>query len=122
MKNFILIGLILITGCAVPLLTEKTVVSDIAVGNSTVRGNVKSEYRVLWDLCMNKLEAAEAEEINVNESKGVIETHIANISLKIKIDSIDFQTQRLKISASKHLLPKPEFAQKIFFEIVDEFE
>jgi hypothetical protein len=122
MRNLILIGLILITGCAVPLLTEKTIVSNIAVGSSSIRGSIKSEYRVLWDLCMSKLEAAEAEEINVNESKGIIKTHIANISLKIKIDSIDFQTQRLKISASKYLLSKPEFAQKIFFEIADEFE
>ncbi len=122
MKNIILIGLIIIAGCAVPLVMEKTAVTEIAIDSNSIRGNVKSEYRVLWDLCMSKLEGIEAEDTRINESKGVIKSKVSGITVKIEIDSTDFQTQRMKVSATKFFMPKPEFAQKLFFEIVNEFK
>ncbi len=122
MKGLITAVLILASGCAVPLLNERTAVTKIAIGNSSIRGELKTEYRALWDLCMNKLDAMDAKGIKINESKGIIKASVANTDLRIKIDSLKPQTQRLFISTMKYLMPKPEFAQKIFFEIADEFK
>lgn len=121
-KFFILIlSLTLTCGC-VPALVGTGVVAGYALSNDSASGNVKEEYRVLWDLCLDKLESVDAELTNVNESKGYIKARVADTALTLSINTLNPKMQRLKISARKFLLPKPQFAQKIFFKIVEHFE
>lgn len=123
MKKFFLLSiwLICIYGCA-PLLIGGGVATGYGISNDSATGTVKEEYRVLWDLCMDKLNTMDAEIIGVNESKGYIKARVSENSVVIKINTLNPKTQRLKISARKFYLPKPQFAQKIYFKIVEKFE
>ncbi len=116
---FIIAGLLLITGC-VPALVAAGVVTGYAISNDSAMGNVKSEYRVLWDLCMDVLESMEAEVLLVKESRGIIKAKVSDHSVVIKINSISSDNQRLKVSARRNFLPKPQMAQKIFFKIIED--
>jgi hypothetical protein len=93
-----------------------------SLSNDAASGNVKEEYRILWDLCVDQLESMDAEITSLNESKGFIKAKVADTSITLRIDTLNPQMQRLKISARKYFLPKPQFAQKIFFKIAENFE
>ncbi len=110
-----------LTGCA-PVLIGAGVgaVAGYTLSNDSAVGNLRTEYRQLWDLCIEKLESLEAEIVEANESKGIIRAVISENKVTIKIDTITSQTQRLRVSARKYLLPKPHFAQKIFLKITEE--
>jgi hypothetical protein len=62
----------------------------------------------------------EAEIIVSNESKGVIKARISENDVTVSINTINSETQRLKVSARRFLLPKPQFAQKVFQKIVQD--
>ena len=113
-------GLILLNGCIPVLIAGAGILTGFALGNDSATGNVKTEYRVLWDLCVDKMETLEAEVLQINESKGIIKAIISENSVTIRIDTINADTQRLKVCARKMCLPKPQFAQKIFFKIIDD--
>ncbi len=123
MKKIIglILGLSLITGC-IPVLIGAGVVTGYSLSNAAASGNVKAEYRVLWDLCLDKLETMEAEILVSNESKGVIKAKLSEHSIAIKVDSISLDTQRLKLSARQLLMPKPQFAQKIFLKLISDLQ
>lgn len=123
MKKFFLlsVGLVCICGCA-PLLVGGGVAMGYSLGNDSASGTVKEDYRILWDLCLDKLNSMDAEIIGVNESKGYIKARVSENSVVIKINTLNPKTQKLKISARKFYLPKPQFAQKIYFKIVEKFE
>lgn len=119
MKKIIglILGLLLITGC-IPVLIGVGVVTGYSLRNDTASGEVRAEYRVLWDMCLDKLEVMEAEILSSNESKGIIKARISEHKVAIKIDSVDVDTQRLKVSARQLLMPKAQFAQKIFLKLI----
>jgi hypothetical protein len=115
------IGLVFTLGC-VPLLVGTGIVTGYVLSNDSAIGNVKIEYRTLWDLCIEKLQDMEAQILETNESKGIIKAKIYENNITIRIDSISSKTQRLKIAVRKYFLPQPQFAQKIFFKILEELE
>ncbi len=109
-------------GCA-PLLIGVGVLTGYTLSNDSATGNVKVTYRELWDISRKVLDKIEdAEILESNESKGIIKAKIAEIDLTIRIDSVGENEQRLRVSARKYLLPKPQYAQKIFFKIIRELE
>ncbi|MFA7676691.1 MAG: hypothetical protein WCY34_00810 [Candidatus Omnitrophota bacterium] len=119
--NFILLGFCLIGGC-VPALIGVGVVTGYALSGDSATGNVNSEYRVLWDLSLDKLETMEAEIVLINESKGMIKAVISENSVVVKVNTINSSTQRLRVSARRCFMPRPQFAQKVFFKIVEELK
>ena len=121
MKKIIvlILGLSLTAGC-IPVLIGAGVVTGYSLSNATASGNVKAEYRVLWDLCLDKLETMEAEILVSNESRGVIKAKLSEHKIALKIDSISVDTQRLKVSARQLLMPKAQFAQQIFLKIISD--
>lgn len=123
MKKIIglILGLLLIAGC-IPVLIGVGVVTGYSLGNATATGNVSVEYRVLWDMCLDKLEMMEAEILVNNESKGIIKARLSEHNIAIKIDSISVDTQRLKVSARQLLMPKSQFAQKIFLKLISDLQ
>jgi len=123
MNKIILAGLSLVVliGC-VPLIIGAGIVTGYALSGDSASGNVKSEYRILWDVCLDQLETAKAEILLANESKGVIKALVSENRLVISIDTVDPENQRVKISARKYLLPKPQFAQKFFFKVVQDLQ
>ena len=122
MKKIIglILSLLLIVGC-IPVLIGGALVTGYSLSNATASGNVKVEYRVLWDLCLDRLETMEAEILVSNESKGIIKAKLSEHKIALKISSISRDTQRLKISARQLLMPKAQFAQKIFLKIISDF-
>ena len=124
MKKIIglILGLLLIAGC-IPVLIGAGVVTGYSLSNATASGEIRVEYRVLWDMCVDKLETMEAAEILVsNESKGIIKARISEHKVAIKIDSVNGDTQRLKVSARRLLMPKAQFAQKIFLKLISDLQ
>lgn len=117
----LVLGLVLLTGC-VPVLIGAGVVTGYTLSNAAASGNIKIEYRVLWDLCLDKLEEMEAEVLVSNESQGIIKARLSEHSVAIKINSISVDTQRLKVSARQLLIPKAQFAQKIFLKLIADFQ
>ena len=123
MKKIIglILSLLLITGC-IPVLIGAGVVTGYSLSNANASGNVRVEYRVLWDMCLDKLEVMEAEILVSNESKGIIKARISEHKVAIKIDSVGVDTQRLKVSARQLLMPKAQFAQKIFLKLISDLQ
>lgn len=123
MNKIILSGLSLfiLIGC-VPLIIGAGIVTGYALSGDSASGNVKSEYRVLWDVCLDQLESAKAEILLSNESKGVLKALVSENRMVISIDTIDFENQRLKVSARKYLMPKLQFAQKFFFKVIQDLQ
>jgi len=114
-------GWLLLAGC-VPALIAAGVVTGYSLGNDSASGNIKGEYRILWDICLDKLEILEAELITLNESKGMIKAKVSEHSVVLKINTIGPESQRLKVSARKAYLPRPQMAQKVFFKIVEDLQ
>ena len=123
MKKIIglILSLSLIVGC-IPVLIGAGLVTGYSLSNSTASGSVKAEYRVLWDICLDQLEMMEAEISVSNESKGIIKAKVSEHSIAVKIDSISLDTQRLKVSARQLLMPKSQFAQKIFLKLISDLQ
>jgi len=119
--NLLAAFLLLTSGC-IPILIGTGVVAGYTLSNDTASGEIKTEYRVLWDVIQDKTENMNAEIINTNESKGIVKARISDHDVTIKIDTINSQLQKLSVSARKYMLPKPQFAQKIFLQIVKELE
>jgi len=115
------LSLLVITGC-IPVLIGAGLVTGYSLSNSTASGNVKTEYRVLWDLCLDELDVMEAEILVSNESRGIIKAKLSEHKIAIKIDSISLETQRLKVSARQLLMPKAQFAQKIFLKLISDLQ
>jgi len=109
-------------GC-VPVLLGAGAAAGYMVSNDSAAGNVTGSYRDVWDIALDVLNAQEAEVTSAIESSGVIKALLADdVGVTVKISNIDSETQRIKVSARKCYLPKPEFAQKIFFKITKELE
>jgi len=123
MKKIIglILGLVLVAGC-IPVLIGAGIVTGYSLSNATASGNVNVEYRVLWDICLDKLESMEAEILVSNESKGVIKANLSEHGIAVKISSISTDTQRLKVSARQLLMPKAQFAQKIFLKLISDLQ
>jgi len=113
------LSLCLTTGC-VPLMIGAGVAAGYTLSGDSATGNIDSEYRVLWDLCLEKLESMEAEILVANESKGVIKAKVSENDVVVSINTINSETQRLKVSARRFFMPKPQFAQKVFFKILQD--
>ncbi|MDD4294030.1 MAG: hypothetical protein PHP69_00780 [Candidatus Omnitrophica bacterium] len=122
---FILSLVILITGCA-PFVAIGLVgagcVTGYGLSNDSAVGNVKMDYHSLWEMCLDKLTAMEADIYYSNESKGLFKVFTSEYRVTIHIDSFGPETQRLKVSARKFYMPKPQFAQKIFFKLLEDLE
>ena len=114
---FISVGMLLVSGC-VPLIIGAGVLTGYALSGDSASGEVDSDYRTLWDLCIRTLEEMEAEVTDSNESKGLIRARLSNHDVTVSINTLSPKVQNLKIAARKHLLPKPHFAQKIFLEVM----
>lgn len=106
----------------VPVLVGTGVVAGYTLSNDSAIGEVKCDYRTLWDVSMDKLENLKAEILTSNESKGLIKAKVSDNDVTIKINTVNSSMQKLKISARKYLLPKPQFAQKIFVKIVQDLQ
>ncbi|UCC95402.1 MAG: hypothetical protein JSW40_01290 [Candidatus Omnitrophota bacterium] len=117
-----LAGILFFASGCIPLIIGGGVLGGYMISNDSASGNVTSEYRALWDLCLEELKDMEAQIVEINESKGFIKTHISESELVVKINTVSPDTQWLKVSARKHLLPNPRLAQKIFFRIIEELE
>ena len=115
------LSLLLITGC-IPVIIGAGMVTGYSLSNASASGNIKTEYRILWDICMDKLETMEAEILSSNESRGMIKAKLSDHSIYVKLNSINADTQRLKVSARQYLMPKAQFAQKIFLKLVADLQ
>jgi len=126
LKKIIYLGVIFFSLCSisacVPILVGTGVVAGYTLSNDSAIGEVKCDYRTLWDVSMDKLQNLKAEILTSNESKGLIKAKVTDNDVTIKIDAISPSMQKLKISARKYLLPKPQFAQKIFVKIVQDLQ
>ena len=123
MKKIILsVCILFLLGGCIPLIIGAGMVTGYSLSNDSAKGNVTTEYRLLWDLCLDKLQTMEAEILVTNESKGLIKARASENDLTISINTINAETQRLSVSARKYLLPKPQFAQKVFFKIVEDLQ
>lgn len=111
-----------LTGCVPVVIGSAGLVTGYILSNDSATGNVNTEYRVLWDLCLDTLEDLEGQVIEVNESKGLIKARVSENDVVIRIDSLSPKTQRLKVSARKLFLPKPQYAQKLFIKFVNRLE
>jgi len=120
MRAFVILNccLLFFAGC-VPLLVGAGAVTGYVLSSDSAIGSVKTEYRTLWDVCLNKLHSLEAEIVQSDESQGLIKARISEHDVTVKIKNVSSDIQRLKVAARKFLLPKPQFAQKIFFSIVE---
>ncbi|MBP7088000.1 MAG: hypothetical protein KBB01_01735 [Candidatus Omnitrophica bacterium] len=116
--KFLGASFLLLAGCA-PLLIGAGVVTGYALSSDTASGNIASEYRILWDVCLDTLETMEGDLIYTNESKGIIKARVSENNVAIKINSSGHNTQRLRVSARRMLMPKPQFAQKVFLKIAE---
>lgn len=114
-----IVGFSLTAGC-VPLMIGAGVAAGYTLSGDSASGNIDSEYRVLWDLCLERLENMEAEILVANESKGVIKARVSENNVVVSINAVNPETQRLKVSARRFLLPKPQFAQKVFYKILQD--
>lgn len=119
--GFAVLSLLTVNGC-IPVLVGTGVVAGYTLSNDSAIGEVKCDYRTLWDVSTDKLQSLKAEILSSNESKGLIKAKVSDNDVTIKIDTLSPTMQKLKISARKYLLPKPQFAQKIFVKIVQDLE
>ncbi len=113
------IGVLLLGGClATTLFVGVGLVTGYTLGNDSATGNVKSGYSELWSHSLETLKMMRGDIIGVNESKGLIKAKVSDNDVVIKIDSLDTDIQRLRVSARKYLLPKQNIAQNIFVKII----
>jgi hypothetical protein len=120
-RLFSLFILFFITGC-IPVLIGTGAAVGYTLSNDSATGEIKTEYRHLWDISTDTVATMNAEIIINNESKGLIKANISGYDVTIKIDQISQGLQKLKVSARKYLMPKPHFAQKIFVKISEELK
>lgn len=111
-----------LTACIPILIVGTGAVAGYSLSSDSAIGEVKCDYRSLWDITVDKLESMQAEISISNESKGLIKAKVSGYAVTVKIDALSQKIQKLKISARKHLLPKPQFAQKIFVKIVEDLK
>ncbi|MCK4810170.1 MAG: DUF3568 family protein [Candidatus Omnitrophica bacterium] len=115
--------LIISTGCVPVLIGGAGIVTGYMMSNDSAIGDVRVSYRELWDISIEVLQNSDKVEIiETNESKGRIKIKMDGVDLTVKINTLDSENQQLKVSARKYMLPKPKYAQKIFFNIVKELE
>lgn len=115
-------GLLTGSGC-IPVLIGAGAATGYMVSNDAASGTVSASYRDLWDISQEVLHSQEAEILTADESKGMIKALVSDeVAVVVKINALSDTSQRLKVSARKYYLPKPEFAQKIFYKIVKELE
>ncbi len=115
--------LIISTGCVPVLIGGAGIVTGYMMSNDSAIGDVRVSYRELWDISIEVLQNSDKIEIiETNESKGRIKIKMDGVDLTVKINTLDSENQQLKVSARKYMLPKPKYAQKIFFNIVKELE
>jgi hypothetical protein len=119
---YVLLAAFLLCGlnACVPILVGTGVVAGYTLSNDSAIGDVKCDYRTLWDVTMDKLQNLKAEVLSSDESKGLIKAKVSDNDITIKINVVTPTMQKLKISARKYLLPKPQVAQKIFVKIVQD--
>lgn len=111
----------LIQGC-VPVLVGGGVVAGYTLSNDSAIGNVNVSYRELWDVCKAVLEEEKTVFIKYKESQGYLVGKIGDYKIKIRIETIGENVQKLKVSARKYFLPRPQFAQTIFLKIIKRVE
>ena len=115
------IGLFVVSGC-VPVLIITGIVTGYMLSNDSAVGNINIGYHDLWAACKDKLSSERADIIRDRESSGIIKAKMADIDITLKISSLSDNTQQLKVSARKYLVPKPYMAQDIFSKIVKSLE
>lgn len=120
-KLFFLAFFFVVSGC-IPVLIGTGVVAGYTLSNDSASGEIKTEYRHLWDITLDTVKTMNPENLTSNESKGFIKAIISGYDVTIKINQISENLQKMKIAARKYLLPKPYFAQKIFVKIVDQIK
>lgn len=120
-RLFFPVILLLVSGC-IPVIVGAGAAVGYTLSNDSAIGEIKGEYRNLWDVATDVTETMKAENVLSNESKGLIKAIISGYDVTIKIDQISQELQKLKVSARKYLIPKPHFAQKIFVKIVEELK
>lgn len=111
--------MLFLTGCVPLIIGTAGVITGYALSSDSATGNIKTTYRTLWDLSHSELRKLEAEIVQSDESQGIIRARLSEHDVTVRIKNITTDTQRLKVSARRLLLPKPQFAQKIFFTIVE---
>jgi len=116
---FIVFALFLniLTACIPVLIIGTGAVAGYSLSSDSAIGDVKCDYRSLWDVSVDKLQSMQAE-ITVSN----IKAKVSGYNVVVKVDEITPKMQKLKISARRHLLPKPQFAQKIFMKIVEDLK
>jgi len=115
---YLLIVVLFISGC-IPIIIGAGVVTGYALGSDYASGNVKTGYHTLYNICLDKIKDMETDITSSDESRGIIKAKISDNSVVIKISSINSELQRLRVSARRYVIPKSQFAQKIFFKIVE---
>lgn len=111
-----------LAACVPVLIVGTGAVVGYSLSSDSAIGDIKCDYRTLWDISVDKLQTMQAEISLSNESKGLIKAKVSGHDVTIKIDELSPKIQKLKISARRHLLPKPHFAQKIFVKIVEDLQ
>lgn len=123
MKKILALVIMVFFSCGcIPLLIGTGAVAGYALSNDAAVGHVETEYRILWDLCLDRLEDMDAKILGANESKGLIKTKITNTNVNLYINALDANNQQLKIAARKYFIPKPSIAQHIYYKITKDLE
>jgi len=121
MKTFVVASccILLLAGCIPILIGTAGVVTGYALSSDSASGDIKTSYRNLWDVSLSQLHKLNAEIVQSDESQGTMKVRISDYAVTLKIRTITSDSQHLKVAARRLLLPKPQFAQKIFFTIVE---
>ncbi len=106
--------------CVPVIIAGTGAIIGYSLSTDSAIGDIKCDYRTLWDITVDKLQSMQADISVSNESKGFIKAKISGHDVTVKIDEMSPKMQKLKISARRHLMPKPQFAQKIFVKIAED--
>ena len=119
--KLLICGLLLLSGC-VPVFIGLGVVAGYTLSNDTAKGKLNASYDELWNASVDVLESETDVITETKESGGVIKGKISDTNTALKIDRITSDFQRLKVSARRYLIPKPDIAQDIFLKIAKKLE
>ena len=120
--SFYLIFLILMNGCAPLVVGAGGVLLGKMISEDTSQTYMDCSFDDLYNICKDVLLEKNVEIKKEDPKAGRIFGTLGMNSIKIRIDSISAQTQRLRVTCRKGPLPNISLAEEFLIEIVREAE